>query len=187
MTSLDGTFLAQPGSKGVYVYLSIILILFGIYALGLYLIYNGDAAENDPFCNVYVEDIPVFNNLGGWPVSHVVTFFVAGLLFPNQWVLIFMMGVLWEFIEEAMGTVIPSPGNPASEGEIKLYQKNWVAGDLSDIWYNSVGLFFGYWTARLISHRREQLHKVTPLSSDKTHCIKASEKLIDLGGPIGVI
>jgi hypothetical protein len=35
----------------------------------------------------------------GWPLSHMLLFFILGLASPRHWFVFFMLGVLWEIIE----------------------------------------------------------------------------------------
>lgn len=41
----------------------------------------------------------------GWPLSHLLLFFVLGLSSPRHWFVFFMLGVLWEVVEMTLSTV----------------------------------------------------------------------------------
>lgn len=154
-------FLTQPGSMRVYFYFGIIICLIIIYALFLYLAYGIDTVVNNDKLNKTFVEIPILDKFGGWSLSHVITFYIAGLLFPCQWILIFVLGVAWEFVEVVIGTVLTSligkrVINPGEVSGNFLYEDKWFDGNLSDIWYNTIGLFLGYWTGIYI---RQQRHK----------------------------
>lgn len=153
------TFLTQPGSNEVYIYFGIVIGLLIIYSLIIYFIYGANGvSQNDMLNTVYIENCIAFGNFGGWSLSHIVVFYIAGLLFPQQWVLIFILGVAWEFVEVLTGEALERfIGKSNNVGNKKvMYGNKWMDGNLSDIWDNSIGLFLGYWTAMFIQERRNQ-------------------------------
>ena len=141
-------FWTQPGSKDVYIYFSIIIILMIIYGVALYSIYGKDNIIDNEILNTEITKMEVFGNFGGWSISHIIVFYLAGFLFPEQWVLIFVLGVLWEFVEVVLGELfVKIMGKSENSGNRKVvYGDKWMDGNLNDIWYNTIGLFLGYLT-----------------------------------------
>jgi hypothetical protein len=164
MTKLERTFFTQPESKGVYIFFTIVVLLCASYGFFLWFI-NGWSFinTNDILNKTYTEDIPVFGKIGGWRISHLITFYIAGLLFPFQWPLIFILGVVWEFIEVTIGSILLETmgGNGGGDDNGgQLYTHQWMDGSLVDLWYNGIGLFLGYWTSMFLKQRREKLYSV---------------------------
>ena len=154
---MGDTFLSQPGSTGVYIYFAIIIALMIVYTVILVSIYGFKGInDNDILNQVYCYDVPIIGNFGGWSLSHFAAFFVAGLLFPQQWVLIFILGVAWEFFEIVIGIMLEIfLGKSKYTGDrLSLYGSKWVTGNMSDIWVNSAGLFLGYWVAMFIAEQQ---------------------------------
>jgi hypothetical protein len=122
----------------------------------LYVLYGvNDFLSQDMLNYSYKKDVIAFGNVGGWSLSHFITFFIAGLLFPHQWMLVFILGVTWEFIESGLGDFIYTfVGNNNSNNQTNtMYSDQWLQGNLSDIWFNSIGLFLGYWTSIFLRNR----------------------------------
>lgn len=154
----NDTFLSQPGSTGVYIYFAIIIVLMIIYTAILMSIYGTKGINDHDFLNeVYIYDLPIVGNFGGWSLSHLIAFYIAGLLFPQQWVLIFILGVAWEFFEILIGIGLELfLGKTKNTGNREnLYKNKWVTCNISDIWINALGLFLGYWTAMFLLERQE--------------------------------
>jgi hypothetical protein len=158
----EDTFLSQPGSTGVYIYFAFIILLMIIYTIIITSIYGMDGINDHDILNeVYAYDVPIIGNFGGWSLSHLIAFYIAGLLFPQQWVLIFILGVAWEFFEIVIGISLEGLlGKSKYTGNRRsLYGTKWVTGTLTDIWVNSVGLFLGYWTAMFLEERSNENNK----------------------------
>lgn len=136
----------SSGAWDVYIYFAIIVGILIIY--GVCMAVSGGVSID--FLNKAYFDVPVIGTFGGWSLSHVITFYIAGLLFPQQWVLIFILGVFWELLESLIGEIaFQVLGEvPESKKSYKvMYTSRWINGNISDIWYNTIGLFLGYVTA----------------------------------------
>lgn len=159
------TFLSQPGSTGVYIYFSIIIVLMIIYTVIIMSIYGKDGINNNDILNeVYLYDLPIVGNFGGWSLSHLIAFYIAGLLFPQQWILIFILGIAWEFFEILIGISLEAfMGKSKYTGNRQnLYGTKWVTCNINDIWVNALGLFLGYWTAMFLAERANGEYKWQP-------------------------
>lgn len=135
-------------SRNVYIYFAIIIVIILAYMAFLYTLYGiGEFLSKDFLNTLYINNTPAFGNVGGWSVSHFVAFFIAGFLFPSQWFLIFILGVAWEFLESLIGDILYENTKFPRVNTDGMYQTQWLDGNLSDIWFNSMGLFLGYWTS----------------------------------------
>ena len=155
---MGDTFLSQPGSTNVYIYFAIIIALMIVYTVIIISIHGTSGInDNDILNQVYRYDVPIIGNFGGWSLSHFIAFYIAGLLFPQKWVLVFVLGVFWEFFEIILGVMLEIfMGKSSYTGARKsLYGDKWVTGNLADIWINSAGLFLGYWTAMFIEEQQQ--------------------------------
>ena len=79
-----------------------------------------------------------------WPITHLLFYMVLGFFFPDCWLLILSVGVVWEGIEEAMAMFSgreSSSSAPLSEST--QYSKTWWGGSLTDILFNTVGFVIG--------------------------------------------
>lgn len=163
---MGDTFLSQPGSTAVYIYFAFIIFLMIVYTVIIISIYGMEGVNDHDFLNqVYLYNVPIIDNFGGWSLAHFITFYIAGLLFPQQWILVFILGVAWEFFEFVIGLSLEGIlGKSKYTGNRRsLYGTKWVTGNISDIWVNSVGLFLGYWTAMFLQERSEVTDKWEPL------------------------
>lgn len=143
------SFWTQPGSLDVYIYFGVIVLMLIIYTAYLLILFGKACASSGDILNKVLCKLPVFGDFGGWSLTHVICYYIAGFLFPEQWVLIFIIGVAWEFFEVILGDIITyfmgAPGK-----EYGLYGDKWMDGRLSDIWYNTIGLALGYLTIMTI-------------------------------------
>lgn len=55
---------------------------------------------------VYVEDVPVVDELNGWAIGHFLNYLVLGFLAPQLWPYIAAAGVAFELLEVPMGAVV---------------------------------------------------------------------------------
>lgn len=149
---MGDTFLSQPGSTPVYIYFTIIILLIGLNAVFITALYGSDQIKDQDVLNVtFYENVPIIGDFGGWSLSHFIAFFIAGLLFPEMWVLIFILGISWEFFEIVLGmTVEKFLGTSPATKSNRMYDQRWITGNISDIWMNAAGLFLGYWIGMFI-------------------------------------
>ena len=84
---------------------------------------------------------------GGWSLSHVIFYYIIGLLFPDCMLVAMTIGVFWEIFEEVLGMFNPKNvvGNSASNLQ---YNKGWIRGSVSDIIYNFIGFVAGALTTK---------------------------------------
>ena len=80
----------------IFISIAIIIILFG------YLKCNKRANDFDILNKNYNFTKYSFldNYLNGWKFAHFLLYGILTYIYPKEWFFIFMIGVLWEFIEE---------------------------------------------------------------------------------------
>ncbi len=101
-----------------------------------------------------------------WPISHFILYALLAFLFPDCWLFLFAMGILWELIEYAVSLFAyrklrdsETYDASKSRGENKQfdkssvqYAKEWWAGNITDIYFNVAGIIVGLLLAKLIKH-----------------------------------
>lgn len=149
-------FFMKKENINVYIYFSIVLIVGLAYFSVLYVLYGlENVASYDLLNQSYKNNVVGLGNIGGWSISHFVAFYIAGFLFPQQWVLIFILGVLWELVEN-IGADLVNFEEKSKLTDSNMYQNKWMCGNLSDIIFNSIGLFLGYWTSIYIGNKKDK-------------------------------
>ena len=84
----------------------------------------------------------LFYDIDGWSVTHVLLFMILGYLYPNNLLLFFALGVLWECAEWCIGYL-------RVEGMLAPKHGRYWFSRTSDIIANAVGLLLGYGLAYL--------------------------------------
>jgi hypothetical protein len=90
--------------------------------------------------------------LDGWSMSHFVLFLIIGYMYPDEYLLAFVLGVMWELFEHYYG--INRPGWLGGYGDCerlasdKETDGNWWYGKWTDILMNLFGLLAGVYMAR---------------------------------------
>ena len=112
-------------------------------------------AKKDPFDKVifkskFLNDIcGETNGYSCWPISHFIMYVVLGLVAPDLWYIWLVVGIAWELVEYGGGKWLTSKGlqrvvNPTSKDtEDSQYASEWMGGSISDIIFNTTGLFTG--------------------------------------------
>lgn len=127
----------------VYVYFGIIFLLNIIYTLIIIIFFGVKNLKSADILNIKFCEIPGIGDVGGWPLSHFVAFFIAGILFPECFVLVFILGVFWEIFETVCGHLANYFFGPPQTLQNSMYKGNWVDGRVEDIIFNLVGFLAG--------------------------------------------
>lgn len=130
----------------VSVALLIVVCIFLICVYGLFLrsTKSKDILANDIF------DTALIRNINGWSVTHFAFFFLLGILYPRHHLAALSAGIVWEYIEQTLGTNVIKIGrtriqlvgdqqNGISTGNDDAY---WY-GKTSDIIVNILGYCIG--------------------------------------------
>lgn len=80
----------------------------------------------------------------GWPISHFTLFLVLGVFFPDCWLPILTLGVLWEVLEFLPGFIGGAKHAPVRNDGKYQYTDDWWQANIYDIFFNAVGFFVGY-------------------------------------------
>lgn len=152
---MDGleTFLSWfPGGncfecRGLYIYFIIIILLIYLYVVFMMAMF-GDSGqvESDRLNIVLIKETPI-GPIGGWPLSHFLAFFVAGLLFPDCFLVAMAAGVIWEIYETVVGNLFYGD-RPICDDGSQLYQGKWMQGRVEDIIFDFLGFLFGMLIAK---------------------------------------
>ena len=128
--------------------------IFGIAILSLIMIliiilYGTYRCKNSSFKDPFTKTIfpkPLKNYLDGWGLFHFLFYALLTSLYPNYWIHIFIIGILWEIIETSVKNkpfYIGKCNVNISTDELN----GWWYGRYEDIIMNSFGQLFGYWIA----------------------------------------
>lgn len=85
-----------------------------------------------------------------WAVTHAMMYFVLGYLFPDHLFILMVIGVIWEVIEEKLGSLkLPMFGINKGMGDVlgKVTEEEtteWWFGRTTDVAFNLIGLISGY-------------------------------------------
>ena len=76
-----------------------------------------------------------------WSVTHILFYFALTYIYPNEYVYIFILGILWEISEYILGGLNPK-NIKYLMGECGYMKKDesWWYGKFSDILANSIGI-----------------------------------------------
>lgn len=156
MLKFDSNLLCTKNDKCVLVYIYFIFIvgLVVIYVLLITFLYGIEKnlinknLSKDPLNKILTGDILFIGSISGWRISHFITFFIAGFIFPECICLIFILGVVWEIVEHCYSSFVifmSKNYNLNEKNEILdgLYHKNCWDGSIEDIIFNTLGIFSG--------------------------------------------
>ena len=152
MSKFDNNLLCTKNGKCILVYIYFIFIvgLVVIYALLITFLYGiKKNISKDPLNIILTGDILFIGSISGWRISHFITFFIAGFIFPECICLIFILGVVWEIVEHFSANFLifmSKKYNPNEKNEIidgLMYHTNCWDGSIEDIIFNTLGIFSG--------------------------------------------
>lgn len=128
--------------RGLYLYLLVIVFIIYIYVVGMMALFGDDGQMKADTLNVVlIENTPI-GPIGGWPISHFIAFFIAGLLFPDCFWLAMALGVIWEVYETVAGNLFYGD-RPVCEDGTEIYTGKWMQGRVEDIIFDFLGFVFG--------------------------------------------
>lgn len=108
---------------------------------------NNISVEHTDILNIRLGKLHTIS-LSGWPLSHFGLFAVLGFIYPESWLFMTVMGILWEIIEHIISIFAPGPEhrpsalNQEKDDETTEY-KHWMKGRSEDILFNSAGIITG--------------------------------------------
>lgn len=80
----------------IFILIAIIIILIGYLKCNIKTNNFDILSKNYNFTNYKLLD----NYLNGWELAHFILYGILTYIYPKEWFFIFMIGILWEFIEE---------------------------------------------------------------------------------------
>ena len=117
----------RPNKK----FIIIIIMVVTVIAIALYQIFLGILDKNISLKTTHVNDIffPVYVRVNGWMLIHLFFYMILGFFFPDNFMLILLMGICWEIVEIMWGRINGS---------------TWWYGGFSDVIMNTIGFTMGY-------------------------------------------
>lgn len=149
---------------GIYRFWTIILTLGIIYSAWFYFL-----NDKYDYLNVNLFEIPGCGYYGGWALSHFISYFILGLLFPDCDLLIIVTSIIWEVFEEIIfHTCKFSIKNSGQYGDDR-----WGSGKVSDIFFNLAGFYLGKFIVKIFN-----LDIKIPYINDEKVYLKSNHKNI---------
>lgn len=94
---------------------------------------------------------PFTNVSDGWAISHILLFAILAYLYPTCLVPLFIIGVVWEAMEEAYGWIVRNTRIQHVSCHLQMSDmSSWWFGRWHDIISNSIGLGLGYGAYRFV-------------------------------------
>lgn len=111
-----------------------------ILAYGNYRCFNKDTYFKDPLLTKLG-----LLDLDGWSLTHVLFYVLLGYLFPDHFVPLMLMGVLWEIVEEFVLNRLSSARSKCDKIVLpRDHENRWWFGRVSDIPMNALGFVIGF-------------------------------------------
>lgn len=113
-----------------------------IFTYGNYRCSNKDTYFKDPLLTKLG-----LMDLDGWSLTHILFYLLLGYLFPDHFVPLMLMGVLWEIVEHFVLNHLKSLNYHAKCTNMLLprdQENRWWFGRVSDIPMNALGFAIGY-------------------------------------------
>jgi len=94
---------------------------------------------------LFTVDIGIKQAFSLWPISHLVFYYILGILFPNCHIFLILVGIAWEAFEQIFGLIIDffMPERVKDKEDKSAYYKRWMSGSIVDIIMNIIGLYLG--------------------------------------------
>lgn len=136
---------------GTYRIFVFVIFAILIYSFILKFFFGVDFSSKD-FMNYNVFCTNSLGCLSYWPFSHLILFFILGILFPDCDKTVIGAGIVWEIIEEIYGLYFKTyvMKTTAKPNENIQYQE-WWGGTISDIVINIIGFYLGKFFARVFN------------------------------------
>ena len=133
----------------LYLTLGTVASLILIYFRVLTILFKKEHSKHD-ILNKKVITAPMLgkNCCSWWPISHFVLFTICAYIWPHKWKDMFVLGVLWEFVEGIIGylytprnEVVRFKNTRSSDGSLEYEQ--WWSSSYKDVYFNSAGIILG--------------------------------------------
>ena len=144
------------------IYLYITLISLGV-SITLYFFimkhYFKDKIVDNDFMNKQIFKMPIFgkNCCSWWPVSHFISYMLFALIWPEYWYHLFILGVLWEFVEWIFKYLFTPKGKELKfkrtrTGEGVEYEQ-WWSSSSKDVLFNGAGILVGLTIKKILNNK----------------------------------
>jgi hypothetical protein len=125
-------------SNCIWIWFIMLLVVTFITQYYLYVNINTDKL------NYIIFETGFDNCCSTWPILHLLLYLILGFVWPDCWVQLWLMGVIWEIFEEISGRLMINKliPNDTNTSAVKM-QYTKLDGRWSDIVMNSIGLLMG--------------------------------------------
>ncbi len=119
------------------------ILLISFFSIIIVFLYGKYRCDNKNFKDPFQTKLGIWD-LDGWSILHVLEFIVFGFLFPNYFVFIMLLGLIWEcmefYVEYTKSDIFKGYGHCTTNAGDKV----WWYGKMTDIVCNVVGFGIGY-------------------------------------------
>lgn len=129
------------------------LILICIFLICIYGVFLRRTKRRDILANDFFST-SLIQNINGWSMTHFAFFFLLGVLYPGHHLAALNAGIIWEFVEQGLGTnIIKINGKriqlvgDAVDGVSTGNDEAYWYGKTSDIIINILGYCIGDYIA----------------------------------------
>lgn len=116
-----------------------VLIAIGFVIVNVF--YRTEIMKVDPLNKKLFSVGPI--TVSWWPISHFILYTILGFLFPKCWLLIMVLGILWEIFEFITGLVLHKRRYVYTTKGVQ-YNDKWWAPNVFDPLFNALGFLTGY-------------------------------------------
>jgi len=128
----------------LYLVCTLMANIIMLYFLFLRKKFNGKVTTNDAL-NRKITDIPGLgkNCCSWWPISHFVFFFLLSYKWPQYWLHLVLLGIVWEVYEVVYGKAGSQKKFKKTRVGNKIESENWWSSSAKDILFNGMGILLG--------------------------------------------
>jgi hypothetical protein len=131
-------------TKKINYTLMVLILIVTVFAIFLYERYLCFLNIRDAMTRPLLPE-PFSNISDGWAISHILLYTLLAFLFPSCLLPLFIVGVVWEILEEIYGWVVRNTSfKHVSCHTERSHMSSWWFGRWHDIVSNSIGLGIGY-------------------------------------------
>ena len=122
---------------------AVIIILYGIYRC------KNPTFEDPLNVRLNTEYKFVSNIFNGWALSHFIFYMILGYMYSDNYIALFIMGVIWELYEMFLQSEQPWYVDLIGNCNVGTDQKTtpWWYGQYEDIIVNGIGIMVGVYLA----------------------------------------
>ena len=132
-----------------------IMIVVGVVITVFFFVFNrffSDCMVKDDPLNKEIFKIGSYS-FSWWPVTHLILFAILGFFYSECWLMIMVLGIVWELFEYSAGWIFPNRRRKFVTGKGVQYNDKWWAPNVFDPIFNAIGFLIGWSLSKLKKNR----------------------------------